>query len=137
MIGAIDGYYHRLFPRNGACLFLGANFVLAEPVLSDLPPPWAATLRFVSGAILMLAIVGLRRENMLGLVRRHVGAYLLLGTAGIAAFNPLFFHAPRSTSADSAALIMATDSLLTTLLVVGGVTVSMFPPRNPVVARST
>lgn len=96
--------------------FWGANFVLAEPVLADLPPLWAATLRFVLGAILMFAVAGLRRENMFGLVRRHAGAYLLLGTVGIAAFNLLFFYALRSTSADNAALIMATNPLLTILL---------------------
>ena len=99
-----------------SAFFWGANFVLAGPILADLPPLWAAAMRFVLGAALMFAIAGFRREKVMGLLRRHAGTYLLLGTVGIAAFNLLFFSALRSTSADSAALIMATNPLLTTLL---------------------
>ena len=97
-------------------LFWGANFVLAGPVMVDLPPLWAAAMRFLLGAGLMLVIAGIRREDLLGLLRRHAWAYLLLGTVGVAAFNLLFFSALKSTSADSAALIMALNPLLTTLL---------------------
>ena len=96
--------------------FWAANFVLAGPVLADLPPLWAASLRFLLGAILMIAIAGFRREDLKGLLSRHAGTYLLLGTVGIAAFNLFFFYALRITSAANAALIMATNPLLTTLL---------------------
>lgn len=101
---------------TASAFFWGANFVLAGPVLADLPPLWAAALRFVLGASLMFAVAGFQRENIFGLLRRHGGTYLLLGTVGITAFNLLFFSALRSTSADNAALIMATNPLLTTLL---------------------
>lgn len=99
-----------------AAFFWGANFILAAPVLADLPPLWAAALRFLLGAGLMLAIAVLRREDLIALARRHAGAYLLLGTVGIVAFNLLFFSAMGGTSADNGALIMATNPLLTTLL---------------------
>lgn len=99
-----------------SAIFWGANFVLAGPVLADVPPLWAAALRFMLGAAMMVAIAGLRKENLLILLRRHAGTYLLLGSVGITAFNLLFFSAMRSTSADNAALIMATNPLLTTLL---------------------
>lgn len=101
---------------SATALFWGANFVLAGPVLADLPPLWAAAVRFLLGAALMLAIAGVRREDLLGLLRRHAGVYLMLGAVGIAAFNLLFFYALQSTSANSAALIMAINPLLTTLL---------------------
>lgn len=101
---------------TASAFFWGANFVLAGPVLADLPPLWAAALRFLLGATMMFAIAAFRKEDLLGLLRRHAGAYLLLGSVGIAAFNLLFFHALQSTSADNAALIMATNPLLTTLL---------------------
>lgn len=101
---------------SATTLFWGANFVLAGPVLADLPPLWAAAVRFLLGAVLMLAIAGMRREDLLGLLRRHARVYLLLGTVGIAAFNLLFFSALQTTSANSAALIMAINPLLTTLL---------------------
>lgn len=99
-----------------SAFFWGANFVLAGPVLADLPPLWAAAMRFVLGAALMFIIAGVRREKLLILLRRNAVAYLLLGTVGITAFNLLFFFALQSTSANSAALIMAINPLLTALL---------------------
>jgi drug/metabolite transporter (DMT)-like permease len=101
---------------SATALFWGANFVLAGPVLSDLPPLWAAAVRFLLGAALMLAVAMVRREDLLGLLRRHALVYLMLGTVGIAAFNLLFFYALQSTSANNGALIMAINPLLTTLL---------------------
>lgn len=97
-------------------MFWGANFVLAGPVLADLTPLWSAALRFLLGATLMFIIAGLRREDLFGPLRRHAGAYLLLGTVGITAFNLFFFYALEATTANNAALIMATNPLITTLL---------------------
>lgn len=99
-----------------SALFWGANFVLAGPILADLPPLWAAAIRFLFGAALMFAIAGWRREELLSLAKRHAATYLMLGIVGITAFNLLFFYALQSTSANSAALIMATNPLLTALL---------------------
>ena len=99
-----------------SAFFWGANFVLAGPILADLPPLWAAALRFLLGAALMLALALHQGADLWRLAKRHGGAYLLLGVVGIAGFNLLFFHAMQTTSADSGALIMATNPLLTTLL---------------------
>jgi len=101
---------------TSSAFFWGANFVLAGPVLADLPPLWAAALRFALGAMLMFLLTRVRREEILGPARRHAGAYLLLGVIGIAGFNLFFFFAMAITSATSAALIMATNPLLTTIL---------------------
>jgi drug/metabolite transporter (DMT)-like permease len=101
---------------SATALFWGANFVLAGPVLADLPPLWAAAVRFLLAAVLMLGAAMLRRENLLGLLRRHAGVYLMLGIVGIAAFNLLFFYALQTASPASAALIMAINPLLTALL---------------------
>ena len=97
-------------------IFWGANFALAGPVLADLSPLWAAALRFVLGATLMLIIAGVRREDLFGLLRRNAAAYLLLGLVGITLFNLLFFFGLQTTSANNGALIMAINPLLTTLL---------------------
>lgn len=99
-----------------AVLFWGANFVLAEYVLQDLPPLWAAAVRFLLGALLMLGIAGVRHEGLIGLLRRNFAIYLALGVVGIAAFNLMFFYALQSTSPNNAALIMATNPLLTAIL---------------------
>ena len=101
---------------SATALFWGANFVLAGPVLADMPPLWAAAVRFLLAAALMLAVAGGRGENLFGLLKRHAAVYLMLGTVGIAAFNLLFFSALQTTSANNGALIMAINPLLTTLL---------------------
>ncbi|MEJ2406816.1 MAG: DMT family transporter [Candidatus Thiodiazotropha sp.] len=99
-----------------ATAFWGGNFVLAGPVMADLPPLWAAALRFVIGAGAMYALALWRREPLLAPFRHRPGAYLLLGLIGIGGFNLLFFYALQSTSSTNAALIMATNPLLTTLI---------------------
>lgn len=99
-----------------SALFWGSNFVLAGTVMSDLQPLWAAVFRFVIGAAVMIALAGWRREDLIGPARRHAGVYGMLGAVGIGAFNLLFFFALQHTSPANAALIMATNPLLTTAL---------------------
>jgi len=97
-------------------LFWGANFALAGPILHDITPLWAAALRFTLGALIMIAFVSWRGEDLIAAARRHAGVYLLIGAVGIGGFNLLFFYALQTTSAGNAALIMATNPLMTTLL---------------------
>jgi len=99
-----------------SAFFWGVNFVLAGPVLAELPPLWAAALRFLIGAVLMLAIAVRQGDDLWALARQHAPALLLIGLLGIVGFNLFFFHAMQDTSADNGALIMATNPLLTTLL---------------------
>lgn len=99
-----------------ATFFWGANFVLAGPVLHDEPPLWAAALRFILGALIMLAVSVWRGEALRGAARAHAGVFTLLGAVGILGFNLLFFFAMQSTSPTNGALIMATNPLVTTLI---------------------
>ena len=99
-----------------SAFFWGANFVLAAPVLADLSPYWAASLRFIIGAALMLVIAKLRGEKLAPLARKNWPVHVLLSLLGIVGFNVFFFHAMQQTSADNGALIMATNPLLTMLL---------------------
>lgn len=115
-----------------SAFFWGANFVLAGPVLSGLPPLWAAAFRFLLGALLMYLIVRYRKEKLMPLLRQHAGVYLMLGLVGITAFNLLFFNALKTATADSAALIMATNPLLTTLL--AAVLLNEMPAMNQLLA---
>ncbi len=96
--------------------FWGANFALAGPILHDIAPLWAAALRFSLAALIMVAYASWRGEDLLAALRRHAGVYLLIGAIGICGFNLLFFAAMGTASAGDAALIMATNPLLTTLL---------------------
>lgn len=99
-----------------SAFFWGANFVLAGPVLHDMPPLWAAALRFVLGTLIMLALSLWRGEDLRSPARAHAGVFTLLAAVGIVGFNLLFFFAMRSTSPANGALIMATNPLVTTLL---------------------
>ncbi|WP_124950454.1 DMT family transporter [Sulfuriferula thiophila] len=99
-----------------ATVFWGANFALAGPILHDVAPLWAAALRFTLGALIMITFVSWRGESLIAPARRHAGVYLLIGAIGIGGFNLLFFYALQTTSAGNAALIMATNPLMTTLL---------------------
>ena len=99
-----------------SALFWGANFALAGPVLADLPPLWAAALRFSLATLVMLALVAWRSEDLMAPLRRHAWTYALLGAVGIGGFNLLFFFALQTTSAANGALIMATNPLVTTAL---------------------
>lgn len=99
-----------------SAFFWGANFVLASAVLVDVPPLWAAAMRFVLGAVVMLGIARWKGDDLLGLAKNHWRAHLLLGILGIVGFNVFFFYAMGQTTAANGALIMATNPLLTTLL---------------------
>lgn len=96
--------------------FWGVNFSLAAPVLADLSPLWAAALRFILAAAIMLAIAWRQGDQLVRLLRQYAPVHLLLGVLGIVGFNWFFFHAMQETSGDNGALIMATNPLLTTLL---------------------
>lgn len=98
-----------------ATFFWGANFVLAIPILHDVPPIWAASLRFGLGTLIMLVYAWWQKENLLQAIREHALTYLLVGAIGIGGFNLLFFSALTTTSPTNAALIMATNPLVTTL----------------------
>ncbi len=99
-----------------ATVFWGANFVLAGPILHDLPPLWAASLRFGFGTLIMLLWSFRHMRAMFAMASRHLPVYLLAGALGIGGFNLLFFTALQTTSSTNAALVMATNPLLTTLL---------------------
>lgn len=108
-----------------SAFFWGANFILAGYVLVDLPPLWAAAYRFSLAALFMVMVTSWRREELLPPARQYAGRYLLLGAVGVMGFNLLFFFAMQTSSAVNAALIMATNPLLTTLLA------SMFLGERP------
>jgi drug/metabolite transporter (DMT)-like permease len=99
-----------------AAFFGGANIVLANFVLADFSPQWTAALRFGMAALILLGVAAWQKAPLLALAQRHSLRYLVLGMVGIAGFNLLFFFAMMSTSIDNAALIMATNPLMTTVL---------------------
>lgn len=113
-----------------AAILWGANFNLAAPAMADLHPLTAAAARFAIAALVMAAIAWSRGERIP--LRRHAGAYALLGGVGIAGFNLPFFFGMQSTSAVNGALIMATSPILTAVL--AALLLGERPTRRQVVA---
>ena len=99
-----------------ATLFWGANFVLAGPVLQEIPPLWAAALRFTLAALILLGLGLWRGTDLLAPARAHAGVFVSIAAIGVVGFNLLFFWAMQSTSPTNGALIMATNPLMTTLI---------------------
>jgi drug/metabolite transporter (DMT)-like permease len=97
-----------------AAVLWGANFNLSQAVLAEMHPLAAGATRFVLAAAVMVALAVARGERV-PLVR-HAGPYAVLGTVGIAGFNLMFFWALTLTGPVNAALIMATNPLVTALL---------------------
>jgi drug/metabolite transporter (DMT)-like permease len=87
---------------------------LSKPVLADLHPLVAGAGRFVIAALVMLAVMAVRRESVP--LIRHAKPYFILGLVGIGGFNLLFFLGMQHTSAVNGALVMATNPLVTALL---------------------
>ncbi len=99
-----------------ATLFWGANFILAGMVLKDVPPLWAAAMRFVLAAAMMLMFALSQSDSLINPIRRSGLAFISVAGIGIVGFNLLFFFAMQSTSPANGALIMATNPLVTTLI---------------------
>ena len=99
-----------------ATLFWGANFVLAGFVLDDFSPIWSAAIRFGLAALILWGFALWQKAPLFTLIKTYGWRYLTLGLIGISGFNLLFFFAMQTARADTAALIMATNPLLTTVL---------------------
>lgn len=99
-----------------ATMFWGANFILAGMVMQDVPPLWAAAMRFILAAIMMLIFSLSQSGSLILPLRRSGPAFISVAGIGIVGFNLLFFFAMQSTSPTNGALIMATNPLVTTLI---------------------
>lgn len=99
-----------------AVFLWGANFNLAAVVIESMPTLTAAGLRFVISALVMLALILLRREWP-GYVRSITNPMVLLaGFFGIGGFNLLFFFAVQYSSPVNTSLIMAMTPLITVII---------------------
>ncbi|MBX9634089.1 MAG: DMT family transporter, partial [Magnetospirillum sp.] len=97
-----------------SAMLWGANFNLSKPVIAEMNPLVAGAARFVIAALVMLAVMAVKRETVP--LIRHAKPYGVLGLVGIGGFNLLFFLGMQDTSAVNGALIMATNPLVTALL---------------------
>lgn len=99
----------------GVAVFNGITFHLAKLTVRYFSVFSVAALRFSLAAVIMLGIVGLQKNIKWDSIKKNCVAYMILGIVGIFGFNALFFWGMKYTSQLNAALIMATNPLVTTL----------------------
>lgn len=91
----------------------GAIFNVGKMTEIALPPMTVAAWRFIVAAACMMAILWIRERPRSEDIRRNLAMYAVLGVVGIFGFNALVFVGLKQTTAVSAALIMATNPLVT------------------------
>lgn len=99
-----------------AAVFWGTNFEATRIVLTEMPPWTAAALRFAMAAGVALLWLWLTRGLDPGVLRRNAVAFTMLGLIGVTGFNAALFLGMRTSSPVTAALIMGTSPLTTSLL---------------------
>ncbi|SNY90540.1 EamA-like transporter family protein [Cohaesibacter sp. ES.047] len=105
-----------LFLSAMAAVFWGSVFEATRLVLVDLTPWTAVATRFVFAAAATLIWLWLSGGINWPIFRRNFVAFLMLGAFGIAGFSGLLFWGMKSSSPVTAALIMATNPLITNLI---------------------
>lgn len=99
-----------------AAAFWGSNFEATRVVLQEMPPWTAAAGRFLIAALAILGWLWIAEGSGLPALRRNWKVFLGLGVVGVAGFNAALFLGMRSSSPVTAALIMGTSPLTTTLI---------------------
>lgn len=99
-----------------AAIFWGTNFEATRIVLQDLPPWTAAASRFGVAAVAILIWLGVTEGFDLAALRRNALAFAVMGVVGIFGFNAALFLGMQTSSPVTAALIMGTSPLTTSLL---------------------
>ena len=99
-----------------AAIFWGTNFEATRVALEHLSPWTAAAGRFAIAAAAILGWLWLSRGLDLRVLRRNWPAFVVLGIVGVVGFNAALFLGMKTSSPVTAALIMGTTPLTTTLL---------------------
>jgi len=99
-------------------IFWGTNFNIGKIVIEHVSPLATAAIRFVLASLLLVPLVFCLESSVTikEMVKRNIWVYLFLGLIGVAGFNGLISVGLKYTTAINAALIMATNPLITTLL---------------------
>ncbi|SJZ68989.1 DMT family transporter [Consotaella salsifontis] len=99
-----------------AAIFWGTNFEATRIVLSELSPWTAGATRFVIAAAAILLWLALTERIRLPVLRRNLLQFIVLGIVGVGGFNAALFVGMQTSSPVTAALIMGTSPLTTTLI---------------------
>ena len=97
--------------------FWAGNVIVGRAVRGEIPPLMLAFSRWTLALLILAPFAWRRTVAQRALIRRHWGAILLLGLAGVAAFNGFLYSGLRYTTAANSMLL---QGLIPTLVVIVG-----------------
>ena len=98
-----------------AALAWGGSFTAAKPLVAAIDPVLFAGLRYLVVALLLFAVLALRRE-VLGVAGRELPALLGLGLLGFALYQALWSYGLHLTTASKASILISTTPLFGAVL---------------------
>ena len=106
----------RYLPLVLTMVFWGSSFATSKITVGAVPAPLAAALRFVGGAVILLAVV-LATGQSVRLDRRGWSMVGLLGLLGVFGYNILFFLALTMAPASDGSMIVPVLSPVVTTVI--------------------
>jgi drug/metabolite transporter (DMT)-like permease len=97
--------------------FWAGNAIVGRAVRGEIPPLMLAFSRWTLALLILAPFAWRRTVAQRALIRRHWGAILFLGLAGVAAFNGFLYSGLRYTTAANSLLL---QGLIPTLVVIVG-----------------
>jgi len=97
--------------------FWAGNVIVGRAVRGEIPPLMLAFSRWTLALLILAPFAWRRAVAQRALIRRHWGAILFLGLAGVAAFNGFLYSGLRYTTAANSLLL---QGLIPTLVVIVG-----------------
>ncbi|ACN13635.1 conserved hypothetical protein [Desulforapulum autotrophicum HRM2] len=97
-------------------IFWGGTFIAGKFLAGDVNPLDAAFVRFAIASIFLLVITRKLEGRLPRIQAKLILPLILLGATGVFAYNILFFSAFHHINAGKAALIIATNPILISLL---------------------
>lgn len=97
-------------------IFWGGTFVAGKFLAGDVNPLDAAFIRFSIASIFLIVITRKLEGKLPRVEKRQIFPLILLGATGVFAYNVLFFTAFHHINAGKAALIIATNPIIISLL---------------------
>ena len=97
--------------------FWAGNAIVGRAVRGEIPPLMLAFSRWTLALLILAPFAWRRTVAQRALIRRHWGAILFLGLAGVAAFNGFLYSGLRYTTAANSMLL---QGLIPTLVVIVG-----------------
>ncbi|HEY0805178.1 MAG TPA: DMT family transporter [Pseudonocardiaceae bacterium] len=106
----------RYLPLVLTMVFWGSAFATSKMTVGAVPPSVAAAIRFVGGAVILLAVV-LASGQGVRLNRRDWSMIGLLGLTGVFGYNMLFFVAlTMAPASDGSMIVPVLSPVLTTVI---------------------